>query len=145
MENHCDNSTSDPGRGFGHTVHIIESDTAALITLCEDLSISGLRVNGSTDPERAIECVGRTHPDVLICGLATLEIGVEELLVRARKASVNTRILLTSDRPKQQVLDHVEVDAGVELLLGPLTNWNLLQTLERMLGIEVRGKQVGGR
>src|SRR6185295_12530645 len=80
-----------------HSIHVIESDEEELVFLCDFLSIAGVRVTGTSDPVRALEFVERMHPDVLICNLATPQMGGQEILERTREVSPQTRVILVSD------------------------------------------------
>jgi len=121
------------GEGVRHSVHVIEPDEEQLIFLCDFLSIPGLLVTGSTDPFRGIEYVGRAHPDILICDLALPGMGGEEVLNRTRKRSPRTRVILTSDRRRQPVVENVGKESGVDLIIGPINAVELLQAVERIL------------
>jgi len=118
----------------GRSVHVLESDQEELVFLCDFLSFSGLRVSGSTDPERALRFVERRRPDVLICNLATSEMGGDKLLEGMWKACPATRVILISNWPNQPVVEHGREGSDVDLLIGPFNAISLLRALERILG-----------
>ena len=124
----------------GRTVHVIEGDEEELVFLCDFLSFSGLRVSGSTDSERALQFVERMRLDLLICNLATSELGGDKLLERMRRASPATRIILISNWPKQPVVEHVRESSEIDLLIGPFNAVSLLRAVERILGRERSGQ-----
>jgi DNA-binding response OmpR family regulator len=123
----------------GRSVHVIESDGEELEFLCDFLGIAGLRVSGSTDPARAPDFVARMRPDVLICNLAELEMGGDQLLDRTRKASPDTRVILISNWRRQPLVEHVNAGSGVDLLIGPFNAIGLLRAVEKMLASKSPG------
>jgi len=125
-----------------HSVHVIEADEKELLFLCEFLSLSGLRVTGSSDPARALEFVERMHPDVLISNLATPQMGGQEILERTRKVSPETGVILVSDWPDHPIVEHAGSDSEIDLLIGPFAAGGLLHAVERMLGTGAQGDLV---
>jgi len=119
-----------------HTVHLIESNERKLLFLCNYLSVPGIRVTGSSDPGRGLEFVSRVRPEVLICDLALPQMGGAELLARTRKASPETRVILTSTRANHPVLEQLRKGAGIDLLIGPLDAPGLLGAVRRILRTE---------
>ena len=115
------------------TVHIIEPRERKLLFLCEYLSRHGLCVTGSSDPERGLMFVVRSHPEVLICDLALPQMGGDVLLRRIRAVSPETRVILTSARASHPVLEHVRASGGIDLVMGALSAPGLLNAVERML------------
>jgi len=116
-----------------HAVHIIELNPRKLLFLCDFLSVPGLRVTGSSDPERGLDYIARAQPDVVICDLALPQMEGEELLDRIRKVSPRTRVILTSGRSSLPIVEHMRAGGGIDLLLGPLSAPGLLNAVQRML------------
>jgi len=117
----------------GHTVHVIEVNERKLLFLCDFLSVQGLRVTGSSDPERALQYVSKARPEVLICDVAMAPMGGAELLERVRQVSPETVMIFTMDRGTQQVVECVGKGGKVNLLLGPLSAPGLLDAVGRIL------------
>jgi DNA-binding response OmpR family regulator len=126
-------ASGDRGIDSGSLVHVIESDEEELIFLCDFLSIPGHRVTGSTDLVRGLQFVERMKPDILICNLATCDVGGDELLERTQKVSTSTRLILVSNWPKQPVVEQLKPGTGIDLMMGPFNAVTLLQAVERML------------
>ena len=126
----------------GHSVHVIESDEEELMFVCDFLSIAGLRVSGSTDPARGLKSIARTRPEILISNLAELEMGGDEFLDRARKASPGTRLILISNWLGQPAERCGRAEYGVDFLIGPFNAVGLLRAVEQILASASQGDPV---
>jgi DNA-binding NtrC family response regulator len=121
------------GEACRHAIHVIEPDEEQLIFICDFLSISGLLVTGSSDPLRGLDYVAKAHPEVLVCHRSLPSMDGEEILDRTRRVSPKTRVILTSGRPGEALVEPVAKGSGAALLQGPFNAVSLLRAVERIL------------
>ena len=122
------------------TVHVIEPNEEELVFLCDFLSMSGFKTSGSSRAESALEYVARMKPDVLLCPLLSGGVNVEDVLVRTRKTSPHTQVLLTSPRIHDPLPEGIRKVTGVDLLRGPHNAVTLLRAVERLIGRDPEGE-----
>ncbi len=121
-------------KGARPAIHVIQENEEELIFLCDFLSMSGFRVSGSTRSDSALDYVARTKPDVLLSPLLGKGVNGEEVVLRTRKVSPHTQVLLTSDRILDPLPERIRKTPGVELLRGPHNAIALLRAVERLVG-----------
>lgn len=122
------------------SVHVIHPDEGELYFLCDFLAMTGFRAGGSSRPERALESVGRTRPDVLVCPLALPGAAAADVAREARRRSPHTQVLLTSDQALVPLPEGVRTLSGVDLLRGPFNAVGLLRAVERLIGRDPEGE-----
>ncbi len=120
-------------RDLRPAIHVIEDNEEELIFLCDFLTMSGFRVSGSTGADNALEYVAKMKPDVLLCSLIAPDVNGEEVVLRARKASPHTRILLTSEHLMVPLPERLRKAPGVDLLRGPRHAIGLLRAVQRLI------------
>jgi len=134
MKRFAKSSEQSPSMVSRGTVHVLHPNNEELYFLCDFLGMAGFRSSGSSRPERALEFVARTRPDILVCPLDLPGMGGEEVCARSRRSSSHTQVLLTSDRILEPLSERLRKFSGVELLRGPFNAVGLLRAVERLIG-----------
>ena len=122
------------------SVHVIHPDEGELYFLCDFLAMTGFRSSGLSGSERALDYVGRTRPDVLICPLALPDAAGADVARQTRRLSPHTQVLLTSDQTLVPLPEGLRTVSGVDLLRGPFNAVGLLRAVERLIGRDPEGE-----
>ena len=122
------------------SVHVLHPSDEELYFLCDFLNTAGFRASGSSRPDRALEFVARSRPDLLVCPLDLPGISGEEVCALCRRASPRTQVLITSDGQRDSLPGWARKTSGVDFLRGPFNAIGLLRAVERLIGRDPEGE-----
>jgi DNA-binding NtrC family response regulator len=116
-----------------HTIHVMDHDPGLLLRLFGVLSDAGYRVNASSDAKIALDCIARSHPEMVIASMEMPDMPGLDLIRRVKNTSPETRIVMTSARADWQVYEDVLEGGGAGVLAKPIHEKHLLRAVERAL------------
>jgi FixJ family two-component response regulator len=117
----------------GQTIHVIDPDSAELISLFETLSHAGFRVSASSSVGDALGYIERDRPQVVIARMELEGSSGLSLIDRVKAASPQSRVILTSGRTDWSLYEEVRRQGGSDLVARPVRPLPLLRAVERAI------------
>jgi CheY-like chemotaxis protein len=121
------------------SVLVVDDDISALASARAVLSGAGYAVNDASSGRRALQRITATPPDVLITEILMPECDGIELIIAAKVANPDMRIIAVTGRRFMAGLDLLNLASrlGADAILDkPVKAETLLTTVARLVGLE---------
>jgi PAS domain S-box-containing protein len=126
---------SDPPRGSGETILVVEDEAEVRSFSSEALEELGYRVLEAPDGSTALRLISR-HPEI---ALMFTDVGLpggmngRQLADQVRRVRPDLKVLFTSGYARNAIVHHGRLDPGVQLLMKPFTFADLAMRIRQTL------------
>lgn len=118
-------------------VYLVHNDSDVLLSIYDVLSGAGFRVSATSNALDALAYIARARPRAVLCRFDMPEMGGDEFIMRAKRISPETRLLICSRMADERLYECVLRLGANDLVREPLSPSAVLQAVSRMVGLAV--------